>query len=245
MKYYLLNLVVVSALLGCSTMNEEALYSAMKKNPEKFMRTLNEVAESAAKNNMAKMHKEIEQQREKDLLNPRPVKIDDSRLIFGEKNAPVVIVKYADFQCPACRMGYITLEEIKKKYKGQIKVIHKNIPLPMHPQAPLAAEIYEAMLINDKALAKKFYNEAYEKLGQWNSEEKLWKLAKSVGIKKEKVLAELKKGVVAQRLKEDLEEHQRLGFQGTPMYMVNGVEMQGAPSYSELSQLIDKILNKK
>lgn len=239
-KFLVMMLSLVAS--GCVSVSEESLYQAMKKDPKRFMDTLREVAEASQKVEMAQMSRERDQQMEKDLKNPRPVKVDNDRLIFGKPTAPVTIIKYADFQCPACRMGYISLEEIKKTYKDQIKVIHKNIPLPMHPQAFLAAQIYEAMLIHDKKLALKFYNEAYQTLGQWGSEEKLWQMAKKIGIKKEIVLAELKKGVVEKRLKEDAEEHERLGFQGTPMYMVNGVEIQGAPSVPQLASLIDRLL---
>jgi protein-disulfide isomerase len=229
---------------GCSSVTEESLYIAMKKNPQKFMQTLRETAEAAQKSEMETMVSEREAQMEKDLKNPRPVIVDNARLIFGSANAPVTIVKYADFQCPACRMGYMTLEEIKKKYADKIKVIHKNIPLPMHPQAPLAAEIYESMLIVDKNLAKKFYNKAYETLGQWGSDEKVWKMAQELGIKKSVVQKEIAKGVVEKRLKEDMDEHQRLGFQGTPMYMVNGVAMEGAPNFQQMAAVIEKVLKK-
>ncbi len=231
-------------LSGCSSVTEESLYSAMKKNPQKFMQALRETAEAAQKSEMQSMVSERDAQMEKDLKNPRPVIVDNARLIFGNANAPVTIVKYADFQCPACRMGYMTLEEIKKKYADKIKVIHKNIPLPMHPQAPLAAEIYEAMLIVDKNLAKKFYNTAYETLGQWGSDDKVWKMAQGLGIKKSVVQKEIAKGVVAKRLQEDMDEHQRLGFQGTPMYMVNGVAMEGAPNFQQMAAVIEKVLKK-
>jgi protein-disulfide isomerase len=229
---------------GCASVTEESLYSAMKKNPQKFMQALRETAEAAQKVEMESMVNERDAQMEKDLKNPRPVIVDNARLIFGNANAPVTIVKYADFQCPACRMGYLTLEEIKKKYAEKIKVIHKNIPLPMHPQAPLAAEIYESMLIVDKNLAKKFYNKAYETLGQWGSDDKVWKMAQGLGIKKSVVVKEIAKGVVEKRLQEDLDEHQRLGFQGTPMYMVNGVAMEGAPNFQQMAAVIEKVLKK-
>ncbi len=242
MKYLLL--ILPLAIFGCASTSEDALYSAMKKNPTKFMQTLREVAEKAAQDDYKQMKGDRAAQREKDLKSPRPVAVDDSRLIFGTKDAPVTIVKYADFQCPACRVGYVTLEKIKKKYPTQIKMIHKNIPLPMHPQAPLAAEIFEANLILDKTLAKKFYSELYEKQGQWASDEKVWEIAKKVGISKEKTLKELKKGTVAKRIQEDLDEHEKLGFNGTPMYMINGVEMQGAPSEADLTALIEQILKK-
>lgn len=237
-------LILPLFFLGCASTSEDALYSTMKKNPTKFMQTLREVAEKAAQEEYKQMKGNRAEQQEKDLKNPRPVAVDDSRLIFGTKDAPVTIVKYADFQCPACRIGYVTLEKIKKKYPTQIKMIHKNIPLPMHLQAPLAAEIFEAHLIIDKDLAKKFYSALYETQGQWASEDKVWALAKKIGISKEKTQKELKKGVVTKRIQEDLAEHEKLGFNGTPMYMINGVEMQGAPSEGDLVELIEKILKK-
>lgn len=237
--------IVLFLLTVSCVSSQESLYDAMKKDPVRFMDTLRDVAEAAQKQEATQQAKAQSERMSKDLKNPREVKIDVDRIIYGKADAPVTIVKYADFQCPACRMGFQTLEQIKKKYKDQVRVIHKNIPLPFHPQAKLAAEIYESMVILDKKLAAQFYHEAYEKLGEWNTDDKLWKLVKKIGINKEKVLAEIKKGEVERRLKEDSEEHTRLGFQGTPMYMINGVEFQGAPSFEQMSMIIDVVLKKK
>jgi len=225
--------------------NPEILAEAIKKNPSVFMDALREAAQSDQKAQMEKVGKEQEAQRDKDFKNPRNIKIDVNRIIYGEQSAPITIVKYADFQCPACRVGFESLEEIKKKYPGKIRFIHKNIPLDFHKMARPAAQIYEALVITDKAKALAFYKAAYSEQNKWTkSESDLWAFAKKMGVNVEKVKAEIKKGEIEKRLKEDYQEFEKLGFEGTPGYVVNGVAMYGAQPPEELSAVIDKFLKK-
>jgi len=247
-------MIVTAALVfaGCVSKNQmaetlknnpEILADAIKKNPSVFMDALREAAQNDQQNQMEKAMQERQAQREKDFKNPRNIKIDVNRIVYGNANAPITIVKYADFQCPACRMGFQSLEEVKKKYPGKIRFIHKNIPLTnIHPMAEEAAEIYEALVITDKTKALAFYKAAYGSQGQWNDSAKLWAMVKKLGVNKDKVQAEIKKGVVAQRIQEDLAEHEHLGFQGTPGYVINGVAMYGAQSPEEFSAVIDRAL---
>lgn len=224
--------------------NPEILAEAIKKNPSQFMAALREAAEADQRHSMERAINDRADQIDKDIKNPKQPAIDESRIIYGDKNAPITIVKYADFQCPACAMGYQSLEEVKKTYPGKIRFIHKNIPLPMHAQAREAAEIFEAMVILDKAKALKFYKKAYETQREWRSSEALWKVAGSVGISKAKVAAEVKKGEIKKRIQADLAEHEKFGFAGTPAYMVNGVALYGAPAPEDLIQLIDRLQKK-
>lgn len=208
------------------------------------MKVVQEAARSSQEQQYRQAIKERNDQLEKDLKNPRETSVDSSRIIFGEKSSPVTIVKYADFQCPACRMGFESLEVIKKKYGHKVSLVHKNIPLRQHELAKPAAEIFEALVILDKPKAQKFYKLAYETQGQWNSEKGLWGMLKKIGGSKEKVEAEIKKGVIAQRIKDDEKEHHDLGFEGTPAYMINGVAMHGAQDPETMSLIIDRLLKK-
>jgi protein-disulfide isomerase len=59
----------------------------------------------------------------------------------GNKNAPVTIVEFTDYQCPACRYWSLNiLPKLLKKYKGKIKLVLKNFPLNYHVFANLAAQ---------------------------------------------------------------------------------------------------------
>jgi protein-disulfide isomerase len=173
------------------------------------------------------------------------VVVDESRVLFGPKTAPVTIVKYADFQCPACSMDVSSLEEIKAKYGDQVRLIHKAVPLEhIHPQARLAAQVYEALLIQDKSKAQKFYQQAYKEAHNWSDDKDIWKIVKKVGGDPAKITAEIKKGEINTRIQADLKEHQELGFRGTPAYMINGRSLYGAQSFASLSEAVDAGLKK-
>jgi len=61
---------------------------------------------------------------------------------MGSSTAPVTIVEFSDFECPYCKHFHDeTLPLLKKNYidKGLVRFIHKDLPLPFHKNAYLAA----------------------------------------------------------------------------------------------------------
>ncbi len=63
---------------------------------------------------------------------------------LGNKNAPVVMLEFSDFQCPFCQKFWKeTLPEIEKNYidTGKVLFVYKDFPLrQIHPLAQKAAE---------------------------------------------------------------------------------------------------------
>lgn len=67
----------------------------------------------------------------------------DNVRIKGDKNAPITIVEYSDFECPYCeRFVSDAYKQLDEKYikTGKVKLVFKDFPLSFHPQAPKAAE---------------------------------------------------------------------------------------------------------
>lgn len=61
---------------------------------------------------------------------------------LGRADAPITIVVFSDYECPYCRKFHDeVLPGLKKEYieKGIVRLIHKDLPLPFHAQAELAA----------------------------------------------------------------------------------------------------------
>jgi protein-disulfide isomerase len=54
--------------------------------------------------------------------------------------AQVTIHEWSDFQCPFCGRVEPTVQEMMKDYGEKVKFVWHDLPLPMHPKAPLAAE---------------------------------------------------------------------------------------------------------
>lgn len=61
----------------------------------------------------------------------------------GNKNAPVKIVEFADFECPACKMVYKELKSFSQN-NNNVEVYFMHFPLSNHPNAERAAIASEA-----------------------------------------------------------------------------------------------------
>jgi protein-disulfide isomerase len=49
--------------------------------------------------------------------------------IIGDSNAPITILEFADFQCPACAEVQPRLARILKKYEGKVRIVFRHMPL--------------------------------------------------------------------------------------------------------------------
>ncbi|MEM6925818.1 MAG: thioredoxin domain-containing protein, partial [Myxococcota bacterium] len=71
-----------------------------------------------------------------------PVDAGDSAR-WGKDSAPVQIIEFSDFQCPACQQAAPTVDALKAKFGDEISVVFRHFPLPRHPQAARAAQASE------------------------------------------------------------------------------------------------------
>ncbi|MGD0526919.1 MAG: thioredoxin domain-containing protein [Polyangiaceae bacterium] len=74
-------------------------------------------------------------------LEKRPVAtLPGSEPARGNLAAKVTLHEWADFQCPFCGRVEPTMAQVMKDYGTRIKVVWHDLPLSMHPDAPLAAQ---------------------------------------------------------------------------------------------------------
>jgi len=60
--------------------------------------------------------------------------------VRGNLMAKVTVHEWADFQCPFCGRVEPTMDQVMKDFGTRIKVVWHDLPLSMHPDAPLAAQ---------------------------------------------------------------------------------------------------------
>ena len=85
----------------------------------------------------------------------------DGSPALGEPDAPVTVVEFSDFECPYCRRFHDeVLKPLKREYidKGRVRFIHKDLPLPFHREADLAARVARC------SQAENQYWQTYERL---------------------------------------------------------------------------------
>jgi protein-disulfide isomerase len=51
----------------------------------------------------------------------------------------ITVIDFADYECPFCRRTHEHLAPMLEQYKDRVRVVHKNVPLRMHPHAADAA----------------------------------------------------------------------------------------------------------
>lgn len=215
----------------------EVLLETIKKHPKKFMDTLYQAQELAQK-------KAQDDQLEEEFKSPKTPEIQDNRVIFGNKNAPVTIVEYSDFQCPYCSKAHDTMKGLQEKYGEKVRIVYKH--LPFKSLAEPAARYYEAIGMQDPAKAEKFHDTLYENQKKIHDEgeDYLKQVAKEVGADLKQVLKDMSSETVNKILKADFEEAQKFGFRGTPGFLVNGVAVNGAYPQEHFETIIDRHLNK-
>lgn len=222
------------------------VFTAIEKAPDKFIEVVMKAQQNAQKFAQDKQQEDEKKQRDEELKNPLKPEIDETRVIFGNKQAPITIVEYSDFQCPYCSRGYKTMKDVEKEYGDKVRVIFKHLPLDFHPQAMPAAKYFEAIALQDHAKAEKFHDYIFENqkdLGE-KGEAFLKDAAKKVGADLKKVEASLNDEKVSKRIKADMDEAAKYNFSGTPGFIINGVSLRGAYPLPAFKEIIDQHLKK-
>jgi protein-disulfide isomerase len=244
------------AILTCAAaqgrdVTRDELEKALRKNPEVLIEAIKankkaifDIINQTGLEEQARMQKEAQEAEKKayedSFRNPLKPAIDEKTRIRGGKDAKYTLVEYAEFQCPYCAGGYETVEELRKRHGDDLRFIFKHLPLPIHPQAMLAAQWLEAVAIQSPEKAWKFHDILFE------NQDKLGidffkKTAKDLGVDVERCEQEAGSQAVRDRIAADMDEAKKYGIEGTPGFLLNGVPVKGAYPVEYFEEIIKKL----
>jgi uncharacterized membrane protein/protein-disulfide isomerase len=157
-------------------------------------------------------------------------------LVIPNDGAKVLIVKFNDFQCPACGQSYLTYKPILAKYAasnpGQVKMVLKDYPLNpdcnpnvhqmLHPAACDAAVAVRLAAARGKGDAMEDWLYTHQKEMTPASVRQAAKDIAGVTDFDAKYAATL------ELVKGDIALGQRLNITQTPTFFLNGVKVEGA-----------------
>jgi protein-disulfide isomerase len=254
MKKIMIVMIIGSIMTGCASSenqireavrkNPKIIFDTIEENPEQFIEVVNRAAQKAQQKQYEKQIADLKTEQENDLKSPKKPQLSADRRLAGTDDGKIVVVEYADFQCPACRMAYDSLKQFKEKHKGQIQFYYKNMPLDFHKMAMPSALYFEAIRLQDKSKALKFYDYVFENQSQLSDEGFLKKAAAVVGANLKKLEADIKSDAVKRTIEWDMSEFQKFGFTGTPVVLINGVALNGAQKIEELERVAQLTLEK-
>jgi protein-disulfide isomerase len=159
----------------------------------------------------------------------------------GPEDAEVTIVAFSDFQCPFCSRVNPTLDKVLETYGDSVRLVFRQFPLGIHPQARKASEaalcaheqgkfweMHDALFADQRNLAVPALKEK----------------AASLGLDAGVFDACLDEGKFEAKVEEDFEAGRRAGVSGTPAMFINGRFLSGAQPYEEFAKIIDDELGR-
>ena len=175
----------------------------------------------------------------------------------GPADAKVTLVKAYDYACPYCERVGDTMDELRKKYGNDLRVVYKQFVV--HPQvatagalAVCAANKQQKFKEMDKLIWEKgFKGRQFDKDGEGG--QKCWEaaagcpivvgFATELGLNVDKFKADMK-GECQQFIQKDMRDLSVFGVGATPSFFVNGRFMSGAMPIDNFTALIDEELKK-
>jgi protein-disulfide isomerase len=168
---------------------------------------------------------------------------DASSPFKGGANAKVTIQIFSEFQCPFCKKVEPTLAEIEKEFGNKVKFVWRNLPLPFHKDAPLAAEAaQEAFAQKGNAGFWKFHDKLFEGQEQGLGRERLEAVATEVGLDMEKFKSALDSHKHKAKIDADAKAGNDAEINGTPGFVINGYFLSGAQPAPAFKKLINRAL---
>ena len=166
-----------------------------------------------------------------------PVKIDIGKApVKGPSSAKVTIVAFSDFQCPFCSRAVPTLKQVEDTYKNKVRIAFKQLPLPFHDKAELAAEA--SLAAHEQGKFWEYHDKLFANQ-QALDRPALEKYADEIGLNMGKFKAALDSGKFKQQVADDAKLGGSVGATGTPTFFVNGRSLVGAQPFDKFKELID------
>lgn len=162
--------------------------------------------------------------------NPRAI-IGQSP-VLGAPQRQIVLVEFSDFQCPYCARVHDTLRQFMTDHHQQVTLVYKHYPLSqIHPQAMTAAKA--AWAAGQQGRFWDYHDRLFANQTQLG-EDLYVALARQLHLDEQRFNTDRTSQRAAQAIQSDMQLGDRLGIQGTPFFLMNGVPFSGAISLGEL-----------
>lgn len=167
----------------------------------------------------------------------------------GGDQAKVVLVEFADFECPACARFGLILSTLAKEFGDQVLVVFKNFPLDKACNSSMTNQLHEnACLLAVAARCAgqygkfwEFHDMAFARQKQGNAETvKTWLLG--LGIGKSEVDACLESPSKFEKIKADVDLGLSVEVDGTPSLYINGKKYIGDKDFAALRAEVARLL---
>ncbi len=168
----------------------------------------------------------------------------DARHSTGPEDAPITIVEFSDFECPACKATEPLIKQVLAENEGSVKFVYRHYPLDnIHPNARTAAHASEVAASYDKFW--EFHDVLFDNQTEWSqisSDDDLLDMfgdyAAELEIDKDEFIEKMEDESVADAVTSDVVAGSQASVNATPTFFVNGQRTPAPQLQATVTQLL-------
>ncbi len=172
-----------------------------------------------------------------------PMDITAADHVRGPNNAPVTLIEYADYQCPACASFNPIVERLVANSSSTLRFVTRHFPLAQHRNAVAAAQAAEAAGKQGKYwdMAGLLYDNqtAWENLSTTEAAQLFRGYAERLSLKLDQFDVDVSSAEIKAKIDADRADGLKIGVSGTPTFFVNGTSITNPSNYDAFKQIID------
>ena len=153
----------------------------------------------------------------------------------------VEILKYSDYQCPACKIYIPLQEQLKRDFGDNLTIEYRHFPLSGHQFAELAARSTEAA--RNQGHFKEMHDMIFEGQETWsqgNARSIFFEYAEEIGLDMDRFEEDIDSEEVRNIVQRQKAEGQRRMVNATPTFFINGQRLRQNPqSYEQFKSIVE------
>lgn len=160
----------------------------------------------------------------------------------GPTNAPVTIVVFSDYQCPACAFLNVSLKQIRLTHSADVRMIFVNTPLTGHDKDGLATQAVEAADLQGKFW--EMHDLLFEKQSDWSAltpaafESWAVQQAAELGMNPVQYQSDFKGKTVADRLQQSIQSSGSQSISPPILFVNSNSRYTGLADFASLDTVV-------
>lgn len=180
-------------------------------------------------------------------LDPNLPVVKSEGYLLGSPTAPVEVIEFADFECPACgQFNTVTEPDVRARLvnTGQVRIRYVDYPLPMHANTWDAS--LAAACANDQGKFWEMHDQLFANQDKWNGEATsrprpvMAGLAKAVGLDMTKYGACMDADTHRAKIQAHQRQAEAMHINSTPTFVFAGLVVPSALPYDEFKKHVDE-----
>lgn len=167
---------------------------------------------------------------------------------LGSDSAPIEVIEYADFQCPACgQFAVLTMHDVRQRLiaTGRVRWRFRDFPLDSHDKSRLAH--HAAACAGEQNRFWEMHDQLYFGQARWygaspGAATRMFRdYARAVGLDISAYDACMDGGRYRARIEASVKEGLDLGVNSTPTFIIGNTRIAEALPYDRFRRIIDSV----